>query len=94
VAGLVDHEVALTSEWLRVYKPHPGIYTAAMEYLGPTMVHVATSARDVRGALEASCPTVRLRRPGHDLDADGPQPPYEADKVADLPPLLAEAVRR
>lgn len=94
VAGLVDHEVALTSEWLRVYKPHPGIYTAAMEYLGPTMVHVAASARDVRGALEAGCPMVRLRRPGHDLDPDGPQPAYEAGTVADLPPLLAEAIDR
>jgi 2-haloacid dehalogenase len=94
VARLVDHEVAMTSEWLRAYKPHPGIYTAAMDYLGPTMVHVATSARDVRGALEAGCPMVRLRRPGHDLDPAGPRPKYEADKIEDLPPLLAEAIGR
>ncbi len=53
------------------------------------MVHVATSARDVRGALEAGIPVVRLRRPGHELDPDGPRPAYEVESVDELRAVLA-----
>jgi FMN phosphatase YigB (HAD superfamily) len=88
-APLVDPAVALTSERLRAYKPHAAIYLRARELL-PALVHVATSARDVRGALEAEIPVVRLLRPGHELDPDGPRPAYEVDTVDDLPPVLAE----
>jgi 2-haloalkanoic acid dehalogenase type II len=91
-APLVDPAAALTSQRLRAYKPHPEIYLRARERL-PAMVHVATSARDVRGALEAGIPVVRLRRPGHELDPDGPRPAYEVDTVDDLPQVLA-ALRR
>lgn len=87
-ADLVDHEVALTSQRLGVYKPHPAIYQRAAERLGATMVHVATSARDVRGALEAGITVVRLRRPGHDLDPDGPRPLHEAGTVDELARVL------
>jgi 2-haloacid dehalogenase len=45
---------------------------------------VATSARDVRGALEAGLDVVRLRRPGHGLDPAGPRPPAEAADLHDL----------
>lgn len=90
-ADLVDPAVALTSQQLRAYKPHPAIYLRALEQAGP-MVHVATSARDVRGALEAGIPVVRLRRPGHDLDPDGPRPAYEVDTVHDLPAAVAALV--
>lgn len=45
-APLVDPEVALTSEQLGVYKPHPEIYLRAKARLGD-LVHVPTSARDV-----------------------------------------------
>jgi 2-haloalkanoic acid dehalogenase type II len=86
-APLVDHQVALTSQRLRAYKPHPEIYLRARDALAP-MVHVATSARDVRGALEAGIPVVRLRRPGHEMDPDGPRPAYEIDTVDDLPRVL------
>lgn len=51
-------------------------------------MHVASSARDVRGALEAGIPVVRLRRPGHRLDPEGPQPPYEVEDLGELLELL------
>ncbi|WP_432477281.1 HAD family hydrolase [Nocardioides sp. GXQ0305] len=87
-APLVDHEVALTSERLGVYKPHAAVYQQAVDLLGAP-VHVPTSARDVRGALEAGIRVVRLRRPGHDLDPDGPRPHHEVDSTHDLPAALA-----
>jgi 2-haloacid dehalogenase len=51
-------------------------------------VHVATSGRDVRGALEAGIDVIRLRRPGHRLDPDGPQPSREAADLHELASLL------
>jgi 2-haloacid dehalogenase len=51
-------------------------------------VHVATSGRDVRGALEAGIGVVRLRRPGHTLDPEGPQPEHEAADLRELAALL------
>jgi 2-haloacid dehalogenase len=86
-AGLVDHELAMTSQRLRAYKPGKRIYARARQRLDP-MVHVATSARDVRGALEAGCPVIRLRRPGHGLDPSGPRPTFEVGAVSELPRLL------
>jgi 2-haloacid dehalogenase len=86
-AGLVDPALALTSQRLRAYKPARRIYDEARRLL-PSMVHVATSARDVRGALEAGLPVVRLRRPGHDLDPEGPRPAYEAGSLWELKPEL------
>jgi 2-haloacid dehalogenase len=79
VAPLVDDTAVLTSERLRAYKPHPEIYRRAAERAGGRFVHVATSARDVRGALEAGIAVVRLRRPGHVLD--GPEPERQVDDV-------------
>jgi len=87
-APLVDHDVALTSERLKVYKPHPEVYRSAVELLG-SPVHVPTSARDVRGALEAGIRVVRMRRPGHELDPDGPRPDREVGSVAELADVLA-----
>jgi 2-haloacid dehalogenase len=49
---------------------------------------VATSARDVRGALEAGIRVVRLRRPGHQLDPAGPSPRDEASDVRGVGALL------
>ena len=91
-APYVDGDLALTSERLRVYKPDPRIYQRAQEQLG-RMVHVATSARDVRGAVEAGIPVVRLRRPGHRLDPDGPRPLFEAAGTAGLGDLVSQALR-
>ena len=88
-AAFVDHDLALTSERLRAYKPHAAIYHRAVEAVG-SMVHVATSARDVGGALEAGIPVVRLRRPGHELDPDDRHPAHEVDSVDDLAAVVAK----
>jgi 2-haloacid dehalogenase len=87
-AGLVDRALVVTSERVRAYKPDPRIYLGARELLGP-LVHVATSGRDLRGALQAGVTVVRLRRPGHDLEADGPLPQHEAADLRGLADLLA-----
>ena len=89
-AVYVDPGLAMTSQRLAAYKPDQSIYHGAREALGD-MVHVATSARDVRGALEAGIPVVRLRRPGHRLDPDGPRPAFETERMADLEDLVAAA---
>ncbi len=54
---------------------------------GP-FVHVASSARDVRGSLEAGISAVRLVRPGHRLDPDGPAPDHVVSSLAELPDVL------
>lgn len=92
-APLVDPALLLTSERLRAYKPRPEIYRAARDLLGP-FVHVATSARDVRGALSAGLAVVRLVRPGHGLDAQGPAPDHQMASLAELPALLADVTPR
>lgn len=89
-AAYVEPALAMTSERLGYYKPDPRIYLSADAAVGP-IVHVATSARDVRGALEAGIAVVRLRRPGHRLDPEGPPPPYEVARLVDLPEQLARA---
>lgn len=81
--GLIEDAAVLTSERLRAYKPSPAIYRRALEAAGGDLLHVATSARDVRGAVEAGIPVVRLRRPGHVLDPAGRRP----DEVAGLAEL-------
>lgn len=86
-APLVDHDVALTSQRLGAAKPDPEIYHRAVDRHGP-LVHVATSARDVRGALEAGITVVRLVRPGHRLDPEGPTPPWSATSVDEVRTLL------
>jgi 2-haloacid dehalogenase len=88
VAPLVDDTAVLTSERLRAYKPAPELYLRARERAGGELTHVATSARDVRGALEAGIRVVRLRRPGHQLDPAGPAPRAEADDVRGVAALL------
>ena len=89
VAPLVDDAVVLTSERLRAYKPAPQLYLRARERAGGDLTHVATSARDVRGALEAGIRVVRLRRPGHRLDPAGPAPRDEAEDVRGVGALLS-----
>lgn len=87
VAPLVDRRLLFSSERLQAYKPDARLYRRAQEQAG-RLVHVATSARDVRGALEAGLAVVRLRRPGHRLDPGGPLPPVEAGGLAELHQLL------
>ncbi|EON25713.1 HAD family hydrolase [Nocardioides sp. CF8] len=91
-AAYVDPDLAMTSERLGAYKPDPRIYLRATEALG-AMVHVASSARDVRGSLEAGIPVVRLARSGHRVDPEGPAPSLEAHRMEDLAPLVAEAAQ-
>lgn len=91
VAGFVDGDAVLTSERLGAYKPSPQIYRRARERAGGHLVHIATSARDVRGALEAGIQVIRVRRPGHRLDPDGPTPAVEVDDLAAVVAALEEA---
>ena len=87
VAPLVDPGHTYTSERLHAYKPAPPIYLETARRAGPAFTHVATSARDVRGALEAGIPTIHMRRPGHHLDPAGPVPRHTAtgmDQISDL----------
>ena len=84
---LVDPRWVLTSERLGAYKPSPEIYRRARR-AAPGLVHMAASARDVRGALEAGIPTVRLVREGHRVDPDGPVPIVEVTDARDLPAAL------
>jgi 2-haloacid dehalogenase len=88
VAPLVADDDVLTSERLQAYKPHPDIYRRARERAGGELLHVATSARDVRGAVEAGIDVVRLRRPGHEPDPGGPRPEHEVGDLAALRHLL------
>lgn len=90
-ASLVDADHVYTSERLRAYKPAPRIYREAARRAGDGFVHVAASARDVRGALEAGIPTIRLRRPGHRLDPDGPVPEHTAADMSEIFDLVNPA---
>lgn len=92
-SAYIEPELAMTSERLRAYKPSPAIYRRAQALLG-RMVHVASSARDVRGCLEAGIPVVRLRRPGHELDPDGPRPSLEVGGMGDLEAAIRQSIRQ
>lgn len=86
VAPLVSDDAVLTSERLHAYKPHPELYLRARD--AGAQVHVPASARDTRGALEAGLAVVRVRRPGHRLDPEGPQPEHQVDELGELPAVL------
>jgi 2-haloacid dehalogenase len=88
VDRLSDQAAVLTSERLKAYKPGREIYERARERAGGALTHVATSARDVRGALEAGLDVVRLRRPGHELDPDGLAPERTVASVDELGKVL------
>ena len=87
VARLVDPADVLTSERLHAYKPHPEIYRRARQ--AGVDVHVPASERDTRGALEAGMRVVRVRRPGHSVDPEGPQPGLEISDLTRLPEAVA-----
>ena len=86
---LVDPRWVLTSQRLEAFKPAPAIYRRALR-AAPGLVHVAASARDVRGALEAGIPTIRLARAGHRVDPEGPAPIVEVADARELPAALAQ----
>jgi 2-haloalkanoic acid dehalogenase type II len=90
VADLVAGSDVLTSERLHAYKPYPVIYRRARR--AGVDVHVPASARDTRGALEAGMRVVRVRRPGHVVDPDGPQPSLEIPDLVGLPEAVATLV--
>ena len=92
VAELSDDGAVLTSQRLGAYKPAALLYRRAAE--AGVGVHVPASARDTRGALEAGLAVVRVRRPGHRVDPDGPQPQHEVSDLAELPAVLARGVAR
>ena len=86
VAALVHDDAVLTSERLRAYKPHPELYLRARD--AGVAVHVPASARDTRGALEVGLAVVRVQRPGHRVDPDGPRPQHEIADLTLLPAVL------
>lgn len=90
VAPLVVPVDVLTSERFHAYKPHPAIYRRARQ--AGVEVHVPASARDTRGALEAGMCVVRVRRPGHSVDPDGPLPGLEIPDLVGLPEAVATLV--
>jgi 2-haloalkanoic acid dehalogenase type II len=87
VAPFMDPADVLTSERLHAYKPAPELYRRALA--AGVDVHVPASARDTRGALEAGMAVVRVRRSGHSVDPDGPQPELEVADLSALPAALA-----
>jgi 2-haloacid dehalogenase len=89
-AALVTGAAVLTSERLHAYKPHPDLYLRARA--AGVDVHVPASARDTRGALEAGLTVVRVQRPGHRVDPDGPRPDHEVADLRSLPAVLATVV--
>ncbi len=82
-------ETRITSQQARAYKPHRALYDHARRQLGDDLVHVAASARDVRGSLQAGLRVVRVVRPGHVVDPAGPTPSVQIDDLRDLPGALA-----
>jgi 2-haloacid dehalogenase len=84
-------DLVITSQRVGRYKPDPALYQAARTIAGPSFVHVASSARDVRGALEAGVVSVRLVRPGHEVDPAGPRPAREVGGLDELAGYLAGA---
>jgi 2-haloacid dehalogenase len=82
-------ERAVTSQQAHCYKPHEGIYRHAEAVLGTPLVHVPASARDVKGATDAELEIVRIKRPGHSLDAGSPRPGLEIDDLRELAGLLS-----
>ena len=86
---MVQTDLVTTSETLQAYKPAAVFYRRAWERIGP-YVHVAASARDVRGALEAGVPCVRLARPGHTVDPEGPLPARTVRTAAELPAAILD----
>lgn len=82
-------DLVITSQRVGRYKPDPAIYLAARTIAGPSFIHVAASARDVRGALEAGVRSVRLVRPGHQVDPGGPLPDRQVAGVGELVEYLA-----
>jgi 2-haloacid dehalogenase len=93
VASMVSSDHVYTSQRLGAYKPSPRIYQRAAE-AAPGLVHVASSARDVAGAVAAGITTVRLVRPGHGLHPASPPPAHEADDMAQVRAWLEQASRR
>jgi len=85
-------DLVITSERVRQYKPNPSLYHAAHTIAGPSFTHVAASARDVRGALQAGVDSIRLIRPGHDIDPAGPQPTRQVTGIDELNDYLAQGL--
>ena len=87
----IDPADVLTSERLQQYKPSPRMYRRALEERPELGLHVASSARDVRGALESRLRTARLVRPGHTVDPTGPRPSVEVHSLAEVAALRPDS---
>jgi len=71
-------DLVITSQRVRQYKPNPGPYHAAHTIAGPSFVHVAASARDVRGALQAGATPSASAGPATTSTPPGRDPPVRS----------------
>lgn len=90
--GVFDPASVVTSQRAQAYKPAARLYERATDLLGP-FVHVASSARDVRGAVGAGIRCIRLARPGHTLDAAGPFPQWTVVSITTLRDAVTAAAQ-
>ena len=90
-----DHVV--TSEAVRVYKPHPRIFEVALERLHSApedVVHVGDSlTADIEGAARLGMQTVWVNRSRAARGVSDPRPDHEIADLNALPALL-DAMRR
>jgi 2-haloalkanoic acid dehalogenase type II len=90
--GLADWEVAVSSEEVRAYKPHPAIYQEALRRLGlppAEVLYVGDSPlADVFGAQHAGMPVVWINRHDTKLPEKVPPPVFTISNLAELPDVL------
>jgi 2-haloacid dehalogenase len=89
VAPFVDDDYVLTSERLHACSAHPSSTAVREAARRGGHVRVATSARDLRGGIDAGSYVIRLVRPGHDAPDNGPAPRHVASSPGDVADLLA-----
>jgi 2-haloacid dehalogenase/putative hydrolase of the HAD superfamily len=95
-AALADHGIRvhhlITSEGARVYKPHPGIFEAALDRTGwrrDRVIHVGDSLHsDVGGAVAAGVRSVWVNRAHRIHDIGTHRPDYEIGDLTELTALL------
>ncbi len=89
--GIRVHDL-ITSESVKVYKPHPGIFEAALDRTGwrrDRVIHVGDSLpSDVGGAVAAGVRSVWLNRAHRIYDIGTQRPDYEIGDLTELTALL------
>lgn len=92
--GLTDWEVAVSSEEVRAYKPHPAIFREALRRLDlqpREVLYVGDSPyADVFGAVHMGMPVAWVNRRGAELPRRVPPPTFTIATLAELPDVLAK----